>query len=107
MNNDGIVEASGNVFADLDVPQAEEELAKARLLGALRSMIARRKLTQKTAAAIMGVSQPDVSNLVRGRAAGFSLERLLHLLRLLGKDVEIKLNDSHGRQGKICVVDAA
>ncbi len=80
---------SGNVFADLGFPNAEEMLAKAELAQKISSIIMRRRLTQAQAANVLGVDQPKVSALRRGRLSGFSLERLLRFLILLGRDVEI------------------
>lgn len=84
-----IEESSGNVFADLGLPDAEERLAKAMLSRQIDKLIGARGLTQQQAAGILGITQPDVSNIVRGRLAGYSIERLSRLLTLLGQDVEI------------------
>jgi predicted XRE-type DNA-binding protein len=81
--------SSGNVFADLQVPDPEESLAKAKLVQRIADVIAERKLTQARAAAILGVDQPKVSALVRGKFEGFSIDRLLRFLNALGRDVEI------------------
>jgi predicted XRE-type DNA-binding protein len=78
-----------NIFADLGRPNADELLAKAELARAIRRLIAERGLTQAAAAEVLGVAQPDVSNLHRGRLAGFSMERLYRFLNALGQDVRI------------------
>ena len=83
------VEGSGNVFADLGLPQAEELLAKAESARKIIAVIEKRHLTQAQAARKLGVDQPKVSALKRGRLSGFSLERLVKFLILLGRDVEI------------------
>ena len=80
---------SGNVFADLGLPKAEEALAKAELAQKIAVIIERRRLTQAQAAQLLGVDQPKISALRRGRLSGFSLERLVRFLILLGSDVEI------------------
>lgn len=80
---------SGNVFADLELPDAEELLAKAGLARRISEVIRRRGLTQTQAAAVLGVDQPKISALVRGRLSGFSFERLLRFLLRLGQDVRI------------------
>jgi len=80
---------SGNVFADLGFPQAEEIMAKAVLAHRISRILEERRLTQAEAAKVMGVDQPKISALRRGRLSGFSLERLLRFLLLLGRDVEI------------------
>src|SRR5215216_1074515 len=84
-----VYEVGGNIFADLGRPNADELLAKAELTRAIRHLIAERGLTQAAAAAVLGAAQPDVSNLHRGRLAGFSMERLYRFLNALGQDVRI------------------
>jgi len=86
---------SGNVFADLGFPNAEEALAKAELAQRITAIIARRRLTQAQAAGVLGVDQPKISALKRGRLSGFSLERLVRFLILLGRDVEIVVKERH------------
>lgn len=80
---------SGNVFEDLGHTRPEEALAKAELARKIAEVIAKRRLTQAAAAELLNLDQPKVSALVRGRLAGFSLDRLVRLLVLLGSDVEI------------------
>ncbi|MEK6610968.1 MAG: helix-turn-helix transcriptional regulator [Gemmatimonadota bacterium] len=84
-----VYQAGDNIFADLGRPDADELLAKAELARAIRHLIAARGLTQAIAAGVLGISQPDVSNLHRGRLAGFSMERLYRFLNSLGQDVRI------------------
>jgi predicted XRE-type DNA-binding protein len=85
------VESSGNVFADLGLPNPEEMLAKAELAIKIAEILRRRRLTQVQAAEVLGVDQPKVSALIRGRLSGFSIERLLRFLLLLGTDVSITI----------------
>jgi len=84
---------SGNVFEDLGFPNSEEMLAKAELAQKITSILAQRRLTQVEAAKLLGVDQPKISALKRGRLSGFSLERLLRFLILLGRDVEIVVKE--------------
>ncbi|MGH2345216.1 MAG: helix-turn-helix domain-containing protein [Chloroflexota bacterium] len=88
--------SSGNVFADLDFTDPEEELIRADLAHRIATIIEDRGLTQLEAAAIMGINQPKVSALVRGRLAGFSFERLTRYLLTLGQDVEIVIRSTNG-----------
>jgi predicted XRE-type DNA-binding protein len=88
------IEGSGNVSADLGFPDADEMLAKAELAIKIAGILRRRRLTQLQAAEILGVDQPKVSALIRGRLAGFSIERLLRFLLLLGTDVAITIKPS-------------
>src|SRR5207245_7374598 len=83
--------SSGNVFADLDLPNPQELLAKAKLVQRIIDIIAERKLTQGRAATLLGIDQPKVSALVRGKLDGFSSDRLFRFLNALGQNVEIVL----------------
>jgi predicted XRE-type DNA-binding protein len=93
-----VTRSSGNVFADLGLPNSEEELVKARLVVELRSHIKELGISQTAAAKLMGVAQPDLSKLLKGRVTGFSLDRLLGFVRALGTDVEIKLKPSRTKR---------
>jgi predicted XRE-type DNA-binding protein len=97
-----VIESSGNVFADMGLPEAEEELTKAQFASHIRQVIKRRHLTQVAAASIMGIDQPKVSALLSGRLANFSSERLMRFLTALDQDVVITVrskprNRAHGR----------
>ena len=83
--------SSGNVFADLGVPHAEEALAKAQLARAICLLIEKEGLTQKAVAERLHIDQPKVSALVRGRLTDFSTDRLLRFLLNLGHDVKINV----------------
>jgi predicted XRE-type DNA-binding protein len=89
MRDPDVEVSRGNVFADLDLPEPEEALAKADLAYQISRIITRRRLTQKAAADLLGIDQPKVSALMRGRLGGFSTDRLLRFLHALGHDVEI------------------
>ena len=82
-------ESSGNVFADLGLKSPEALLAKAELVQRIADIIAERKLTQARAAKLLGIDQPKVSALLRGKLHGFSTDRLFRFLNALGRDVEI------------------
>lgn len=83
------VESCGNIYADLERPNAAEMLIKAELVVKIMKETDRRRLTQIQAAELLGIDQPKVSALRRGHFKGFSIERLLRLLLLLDFDVEI------------------
>lgn len=87
----------GNVFEDLDLPNAPELRVKARLAHQISQIIAKRNMTQTQAAAVLGIDQPKVSALVRGRLEKFSVERLYNFLRALGCNVEIKVTEGKNR----------
>ena len=84
-----IERGSGNVFADLERPDADAHLLKAELVTRIDKIIRERDLKQIEAAKLLGLSQPDVSRLLRGSFREYSVERLLRLLTALGRDVEI------------------
>lgn len=81
--------SSGNIFEDVGIENAAEEMTKAELAWEIECIIKNRKLTQAKAAAMMGVNQPKVSALLRRKLSGFSVERLIHFLNLLGQDIDI------------------
>jgi predicted XRE-type DNA-binding protein len=82
---------SGNVFKDLGLPDAEQRLAKAELARVIRKLLQERDLSQAESAKLLDITQPDVSDLVRGRLARFSVERLERFLLSLGMDVRIQI----------------
>ena len=84
-----IIPSSGNVFADLGLPDAEELDTKVRLGAAICRIVERRGLTQAQVAAALDINQPKVSALLHYKLEGFSVERLLRFLTALGHDVEI------------------
>jgi predicted XRE-type DNA-binding protein len=85
--------SSGNVFRDLGLPDADELDIKANLAIKISQIIARRGLSQIKAAAVLGVDQPKVSAVVRGRLEKFSIERLCEFLTRLGCDVNIRVRE--------------
>jgi predicted XRE-type DNA-binding protein len=95
-----VTRSSGNVFADLGLPDADQLLAKADLAIEITSVIEERGLTQAEAADLIGVDQPKVSALVNGRLDGFSMERLYRFLNALGRDVEIVVRPKPKSRGE-------
>ncbi len=89
MPNREFTPSSGNVFADLNLLQADDLLAKAELAAKIIAEIQRRRLTQSHAALLLGIDQPKISALKQGKLTSFSIERLMRLLLVLGRDVEI------------------
>ena len=80
---------SGNVFADIGIPNPDLALAKAELVQRIRDVIKERNLTQARAAELLGLDQPKVSALVRGRVNGYSIDRIFRFLNVLGQQIEI------------------
>jgi predicted XRE-type DNA-binding protein len=99
-----ITSSSGNVFADLDLPNPEEMLVKAELARKISNAITARHITQAEAAELLGIDQPKVSALMRGRLTGFSLERMFRFLNTLGIDVEITVKPKLRDNARITVV---
>lgn len=92
MTDESIVTPGGvNIFEDLGFPDAKELLVKANLSAAIQREIKSRGLRQVDAAKIMGIRQPDVSDIIRGRLDDFSIERLIRLLDKLGFDVQMSI----------------
>src|SRR5260370_17039194 len=88
-NKPKVVPSSGNVFADLGVPNAEEKQTKVRLAVAINQIIQGRKLSQTAAARRLKVNQPKVSALSNYQLDGFSVERLMNFVTALDLDVDI------------------
>jgi predicted XRE-type DNA-binding protein len=83
--------SGGNVFEDLGLSNPQERLAKADLASRICQIIAEKRLTQMKAAEIMGLDQPKISALKRGKLAGFSMSRLFQCLNNLGQEIEITI----------------
>ena len=82
------------------LPNGEERLAKVRLAGQINDLIESRKLTQKQAAKVLRITQPEVSSLSKGRISGFTFDRLYRCLIALNVDVEISLKKHSARAKK-------
>lgn len=78
-----------NVYADLGMADAEEMLVKAQLATKIGEIIKLRKLTQTQASSLLGMPQPKLSNMLRGRFRGISEAKMIECLTLLGSDVQI------------------
>lgn len=87
-----------NVFKDIGVPNADEHLVKAQLVYKIDAIMKKQRMKQTEAAALFGVRQPDISNMLRGEFRQFSVERLLRFLVKLDQDVEIVVRPHRDRQ---------
>lgn len=102
------VMGSGNVFADIGLPNAEEHLLKAGLVSKVYGLIKARKLTQAAAGQLLGVAQPDLSKILRGHFQDVSVERLMRFLAALDQNVEIVVTPKpKGRKPATITVRAA
>jgi len=98
MSKKGFEIGSGNVFKDIGVPNAEEHLVKAQLVSKIDTIIKGRGLKQVEAARLFGVSQADLSKMLRGEFRQFSVERLLRFLVALDQDVAIVVKPHRDRK---------
>jgi predicted XRE-type DNA-binding protein len=99
-----VQKGSGDVYADLGYPDAEEMMVKAQLVTKIADIIRQRGLTQERAACILGLTQPKISRLLKGQFRGVSEPRLLRCLMQLGRDVEIIVRPTiHRRNGRLTV----
>jgi len=100
---------SGNIFADLGLPNAEEHQLKAVLVVQLKHLIAERGLSQVATAKLVEMKQPDLSKLLRGQLKLVSVEKLLRMLTAFDQDVEITLKPhrKRGETGRITFIPAA
>jgi predicted XRE-type DNA-binding protein len=96
-----IERGSGNVFADLGLPNPDLALAKAKLVKSIRNVISQQDLSQESAAALLGLDHAKISDLVRGRIENYTIDRLFQFLNALGQQVEItvrpKLKNAESR----------
>jgi predicted XRE-type DNA-binding protein len=102
-----ITPSAGNVFADLQLPDAEEKQTKVRLAVAINQIIERARLSQAAASEALKVNQPKISALANYRLEGFSVERLMNFLNALGRDIEIVIRKAPGRRAPKIRVTAA
>jgi predicted XRE-type DNA-binding protein len=107
-NNDVVVQSSGNVFEDLGLRDAGQKQTRVRLAVAINQIIEARHLSQTAAARLLDINQPKISALVNYRLEGFSVERLMHFLNALDRDVEIVIRKKprSKREARIVVTGA-
>ncbi len=98
-----VSEGFTNVFAALDLPNADELHFKAQLAARILKTIDAQGFTQTQAAAVVGLKQPDISNLRRGKLEGLSVERLFAVLNRLGHTVEITIHDETPDEARVLI----
>jgi predicted XRE-type DNA-binding protein len=86
---------SGNVFADLGLPDADERLARSKLGFHVYTVLTGRKLTQRELAALLGIKRPEVSHLMNGHFNLFTTDKLLDFLKRLDRKVTITISPHH------------
>jgi predicted XRE-type DNA-binding protein len=104
-----ITAGSGNIFSDLGLPDAETHFLKAQIVSEIYRLIRERKLTQVQAGKRMGISQPEISRMLKGHFREYSIDRLMEFLTTFDRDVEIvvKPHRKAGKAGQIRFVPAA
>jgi predicted XRE-type DNA-binding protein len=102
-----VEKSSGNIFADMGLANAEQELFKAKLTLQIHRIIKARKLTQVAAANLLGTTQPQVSSLMRLRPTSLSVGRLMEFLTILGQDIEVTLKPAPKKRAGHMVVKVA
>jgi predicted XRE-type DNA-binding protein len=106
---DGIAieQGSDNPYADLGRPDADEMQVKAELASQIGQIIKSRQLTQQRAAELLGMPQPKLSEMLRGKFRGISQAKMIECLNRLGRDVQIVVKKAgRGNQGHTCVMVA-
>jgi|GEM_PF-1889838 len=98
-----VIAGSGNIFADLSLPNPDELQVKAAIANRIEDLIEDAGHTQAQAALRMGISQPDVSNIVRGRLKGYTLDRLIECLLAMGQEVEIRMPNNRVTDGRASI----
>ena len=103
-----VEKSSGNVFADLGLPQSEQELLKAKLTLQVYKLVKARGLTQAEGAKLLGTTQPQMSALMRLRPVSVSVGRLMEFLTILGQDIEVSVRPAaRSKAGQMTVSVAA
>ncbi len=99
-----VIDGSGSVFEDLNLPSGEEDMLKVAIARAINNVLSQNELTQQQAARITGLDQSKVSAILRGRLKGFSGRRLMKILILLGHDIDIHISKtSQNKPGRLKV----
>jgi len=104
-----IEKGSGNIFADLGLPDADTHFLKAQIVAEIYRITNERKLTQTEAGKLMGISQPEVSRMFKGNFREYSVERLMGFLTTFDRDVEIvaRPRKKSAKSGRITFTTAA
>lgn len=100
---------SGNIFADLGLPDAQAHFLKAQIVSEIYRLTSARKLNQTQAGKRMGITQPEVSRLFKGNFREYSVDRLMGFLTAFDRDVEITVrpHKKAGKAGKITFTPVA
>lgn len=104
-----VVKSSGNIFADLGLPDAETHFLKAQIVSEIYRLTMERKLTQTKTGELIGISQPEVSRMFKGNFREYSIDRLMGFLTAFDRDVEIVVHPrkTNGKGGRITFTPVA
>ena len=103
--NEQITASSGNVHEDLGFSDAEEMLLKADLASTIKQIIESKGLTQTKASELIGLSQPKLSDLLRGQFRGISEIKMMECITRLGRDEQIVIGEPLENQGRLRVMN--
>jgi predicted XRE-type DNA-binding protein len=103
-DDDLIIDSSGSVYADIGLTLSEDDSLKISIARAISEVIQSGNYTQEAAAKVMGLDQPKVSKLLRGRLKEFRAQRLIECLLKLGFDIELRVQKSVDKRGKVRLV---
>lgn len=101
--SNGCTPSSGNIFADIGLRNPEQDRYKADLIHTIADLIKRQGLSQMEAAKALNVDQPKISSILNGRISGFSTDRLLRFLSMLGYQVRISIDHNRTDHGAVLV----
>ncbi|MBW3622653.1 MAG: helix-turn-helix domain-containing protein [Armatimonadetes bacterium] len=99
-SEEAVIRGTGNVFADLGLPDPEEHLLKAEIVVNLQALLQQRGLDGRGAAERLGLDEPELDALLRGQFIHYPVERLLRMVNALGSDVKIVITTEETRQEK-------
>jgi predicted XRE-type DNA-binding protein len=96
MTSETIEMGTGNLFADLGYADADAHLFKAQLVTHMKDVMTKRSMTQAAGAKASGVSQPDISRILKGHLRDVSVERIMRMLTRLGLEVDVIVRPQGG-----------
>ncbi len=98
---------TGNVFEDLGFENPDEKMVKAEPSIPIRRIVEQRGLKQKQVGELLGISQPEVSNIVRGAVDRFTIDRLFRFLTALGQNVQVIVSEAKNHKGQMTVMHSS
>ncbi len=93
MSTEHVTPAGGNIFEELNIPDAENEKLRLHLIAAIKEWVSRSGLSQTEAATAMGVKQPTLNDVLKGRYRKFTIDRLVRMLSNVGKRIDVTVTD--------------